>query len=413
MIKIIWNRIATMKKLFIIFITIALLVLCVMGSTYAEDYSDLDSILSELEELTDNDNLNSIDGYNLIYLAKEYISNNQCSDELIERVNYFSLEYTRQKIKATINASVNTTYKAFKTEGGTFKYYDDLLWEELFELYLQALEDIEQETTEEGLALVKTNFFNRASAISDKETVKREFSEIVTNAVKDADRAILDIVNTSLTKRGLSTTEFNYTYQYDYDNEEYFQKLEQLISMGYDSDNAERVLKWHELLINKLIELDLHSTEESFTPLTESFIADLSGISYNTTDITPYILDSLKDSLIYRLESLIGSNEILSLSYYKRKKINSIYISTKEEIQKADSTEEAQDALSLGEEKIYEIASINDKWIPGTIIISVIVILLLFATAILCYNKKKKAGRSKYKLLIEEERERVDKATSQ
>lgn len=398
-----------MKKVLILIIPIVLL-LCCTGVTYAEGHSDLNEIISSLETLNEAGNLNSKEGYNLIYLAKEYIEDNSCSTEQIERVNYFSLEYVRQKALSSIQSSVNTSLKCFTTRNGNCKYYDEISWALLEQVYIEAIEKIEG-SSEEEIPLIEDDFFEKVQSIPDINTLEREFSNKITTEVERADQALLNQVNLSLAKRNLDTVDFPYKYLYSSDNEKYLEMLNELIAVGYTTDNSLKITKLHEALIDDLIEQGTHAPAEDLEKLTDTFISTLSEVEYITIDATPYLLDNLKLSLIQRLDSLIKSKEIQSLNSSKKKRIDAIYSSTRSNIEGAETIEEAQNALSLGEENILEIAAINDGWISGAMLIGIIISLLLSAIAILWYNKEKKAGRMKYKLLLEEERERIDKAT--
>ncbi len=400
-----------MRRVTVFIISIVLLFCCIGEFVYADDYSDINEIISSLESLEEAGKLNSKEGYNLVYLAKDFMLHNTCSDEQVEAINHFSLEYAKQKALASIYSSVDISLKLFTTKGGDCRYYDESSWKELEQLFHKAIEAVNEETSEETIPLIEKDFFEKAQALPDAATIKREFSKKITSELVRADNALLEQVNLSLTKRNLLQTDFPYEYQFSADNEEYKEKLVQLINNGYNTENGTKILELHEALINDLIELGLHASTEEMEKLTDSFISNLSEVEYITADATPYILDNLKQSLLQRLSALVDSKEIQELSFSKRKKIKTLYDSTRSNIEKAETIEEAQNALSLGEENILKIAAINDAWIPGAMLIGIIISMLLSAIAILWYNKEKNAGRIKYKLLMEEERERIDKAT--
>lgn len=400
------------KKLLVFIIAIVVVLSCVSFEAYAEGNSDIEDIIASLDNLEEQDALCTKEGYNLIYLAKEYITANDCEEDVINRISHFSLEYTRQKSLLEVNSSVNVSYKSFLTENGDRRYYDDISWQELDGLYQKVVSDIQLASNEGNIISLQDEFFEGANLIKDISALEKELSSLLADELKRADNAILERVNLSLTARKWSTTNFSYTYLYGSTNEEYFEMLSRLVRVGYSSDNVDRILSLHESMVESMLALGLHVELADLQPLADAFIEELNGIGYITTDATPYILDNVKLSTLQRLEELVYSDEIQSLSLSKRRKIEDVYNSVRLEIEGADSAGEVQDALSRGEEDILEIASINDGWIWGAVLIGAILLLLLLGIVFLCYNKVKKEGRTKYRLLIEAERERIDKATN-
>lgn len=400
------------KKLLVFLIAIFVILSCVSFEVYAEGNSDIEEIIASLENLEEQGTLCTKEGYSYIYLAKEYIAANDCEEDVINRISHFSLEYTRQKSLLEVHSAVNATYKSFLTESGDRRYYDDISWQELDGLYQKAVSDIQLASDEGSITTLQDAFFEGANSIKDISTLEKELSSLLTDELKRADNAILERVNLSLTARKWSTTNFSYTYLYGSTNEEYFEMLSRLVRVGYSSDNVDIILSLHESMVESMLAFGLHVELADIQPLTDAFIEELNGIEYVTTDATPYILENVKLSMLQRLEELVYSDEIQSLSLSKRRKIENIYNSVRSEIEGAESAEEAQDALSRGEEDILEIASVNDGWIWGAVLIGVILLLLLLGIVLLCYNKVKKEGRAKYRLLIDAERERIDKATN-
>lgn len=382
-------------------IVIALVVATSVGNLCLAE-SALAGINAGLQALIEDGNLNSKEAYNLIYEGTRAIESGVGEEEEIEIFNEYHRLYDRTRALDSVNNACDDENQSVIVDDDK-KYFFEKQYSTVIDYKNDFYERLEGE--EDPYELAK-EFFGKVKLIPDMTTIMLEREMDIEESVYYISEKTVELVNDSLEKRGFNNR-FEAKGTAEGLTDEFYVWYEEVLNSTFFSADVAVIVQEHKETISAIIDLPEESLKEDYLSLANEFVDNLSNYTQRTATFEDGLKAVALTNAIDALDNLLLDSKSQKATYQKQ--VKEIVAVAREKLGNAKTPQEMSKIVSDAQTEISKIQIKDYRWIWLLVLAVVIFIGSGVGAAFFFKAKARRKGVMKYKALLEDERERMER----
>ena len=389
-----------MKKALVSTLIIVFLVFALSAeASFCFAETRLGEINVEIEGLIEEENLNSKEGYTLVYEGDRLLEEGVGEEEEVQKYVALRSLYHKIRAKDSVEKACDDDYLSVAI-GNDKLFFFEAQYEKVKEYreeFLVALDG------DEDPYILAQNFFDKVELLPDVNTILIERNSYVEESLRYVAENVVAIANDSLEARG-----FNNRFEVKSgEDEEFYSWLGEVLNSVFFSEDAEIILEDYKEVVTALNDLPDDSVREDYLALAHDFINGLDGYRKRTATfeegVKAVAMQSAKDALA----NLVLDSKSQKPAY--QKKVQEVVDNALSKLENAQTPKEINEIVTDAQTQVSKIEIKDYRWVWLLVLAIVIFVGSGAGVTVFFKVRARRAGVRKYSALLEDERERIEK----